>query len=135
MFDRALYYADVPARAAMAAIFILSGLSKIGAFEATQAYMEAFGLSGALLGPTIAFEILAGLAILLGFGTRQAALLLAGFSIVAAVIFHRDFGDQMQQIMFLKNVAMAGGLLLLARNGSHSLSLERVFAGPEKTAR
>ena len=133
MFDRSLYYADVPARAAMAAIFLLSGLSKIGSFEATQAYMEAFGLPGALLSPTIAFEILAGLAILLGFGARQAALLLAGFSVVTALIFHRDFGDQIQQIMFLKNVAMAGGLLFLARNGSPSLSLERVFSGRQET--
>jgi putative oxidoreductase len=133
MFDRILYYADVPARAAMAAIFVLSGISKIGAFEGTQAYMDAFGLPGALLGPTIAFEILAGLALLLGLGVRQAAFLLAGFSIITALIFHRDFGDQIQQIMFLKNVAMAGGLLLLARNGSPSLSLERVFSGRRET--
>ena len=115
----------------MAAIFVLSGISKIGAFEATQGYMQAFGLPGALLGPTIAFEILAGLALLLGIGTRQAAFLLSGFSIVTALVFHRDFGDQIQQIMFLKNVAMAGGLLLLARNGSPSLSLDRVVSGRE----
>ena len=133
MFDRVLYYADFPARVAMAAIFVLSGISKIGAFEATQGYMEAFGLPGALLGPTIAFEILAGLAVLLGLAVRQAAFLLAGFSLVTAVIFHREFGDQIQQIMFLKNVAMAGGLLLLARNGSPSLSLERVFRDRQET--
>lgn len=133
MFDRILTYADVPARAAMAAIFLLSGISKIGAFEGTQAYMAAFGLPGALLAPTIAFEILAGLAVLLGFRTRQAAFLLAGFSIVTALLFHSDFGDQVQQIMFLKNVAMAGGLLLLARNGSPSLSLERAFSGRQET--
>jgi putative oxidoreductase len=132
MFDRILYYADVPARAAMAAIFVLSGISKIGAFDGTQAYMEAFGLPGALLGPTIAFEILAGLAVVLGLGVRQAAFLLAGFSIITALIFHRDFGDQVQQIMFLKNVAIAGGLLLLARNGSPSFSLERVFSGRQE---
>lgn len=134
MFDRVLYYADVPGRAAMAAIFVLSGISKIGAFEATQAYMEAFGLPGALLSPTIAFEILAGLAILLRLGARPAALLLAGFSIVTALIFHRDFDDQLQQIMFLKNVAMAGGLLFLARNGSPSFSLERVFSDRQESA-
>jgi len=134
MIDRALYYADVPARAAMAAIFVLSGISKIGAFEATRAYMEAFGLPGVLLSPTIAFEILAGLALVLGFGVRRAALALAGFSIVTALIFHRDLGDQIQQIMFLKNVAMAGGLLHLAKNGSPSLSLERVFSGRKETA-
>lgn len=133
MFDRILYYADVPARAAMSAIFLLSGISKIGAFDGTQAYMEAFGLPGALLVPTVAFEILAGLAVLLGFRTRQAAFLLAGFSIVTALLFHSDFGDQVQQIMFLKNVAMAGGLLLLARDGSPSLSLERVFSGRQET--
>ena len=133
MFDRILYYADVPARAAMAAIFVLSGISKVGAFEGTQAYMDAFGLPGALLGPTIAFEILAGLALLLGLGVRQAAFLLAGFSIITALIFHRDFGDQIQQIMFLKNVAMSGGLLLLARNGSPSLSLERAFSARQET--
>lgn len=129
MFDRILYYADFPARTAMAAIFLLSGISKIGAFEATQGYMEAFGVPDILLSPTIVFEILAGIALLLGFGVRQAAFLLAGFSIIAALIFHRDFGDQIQQIMFLKNVAIAGGLLLLARNGSPSLSLERVLPG------
>jgi putative oxidoreductase len=133
MFDRILHYADAPARASMAAIFVLSGVSKIGSFEATQGYMAAFGLPGALLGPTIAFEILAGLAMLLGLGARHAAFLLAGFSIITALIFHRDFGDQIQQIMFLKNVAMAGGLLLLARNGSPSLSLERVFSGRQET--
>ena len=132
MFDRILHYADAPARACIAAIFVLSGVSKIGAFEATQGYMAAFGLPGALLGPTIAFEILAGLAVLLGIGARQAAFVLAGFSIVTALIFHRDFGDQIQQIMFLKNVAMAGGLLLLAKYGSTSLSLERFFSARQE---
>lgn len=133
MFDRILYYADTPARAGMAAIFLISGISKIAAFEATQDYMEAFRLPGALLAPTIAFEILAGLAVLLGFGTRYAAFLLAGFSIITALVFHRDFGDQIQQIMFLKNVAMAGGLLLLAKHGSTSLALERVFYVRQET--
>jgi putative oxidoreductase len=59
--------------------------------------------------------------------------LLAGFSIITALIFHRDFGDQIQQIMFLKNVAIAGGLLLLAKNGSPSFSLERLFSGRQET--
>jgi len=135
MFDRALYYADAPARAALAAILIISGLSKIGTFEVTQAYMETFDLPGALLGPTIAFQLLAGLALLLGFGARQAAFVLAGFCIATALIFHSDFGDQIQQIMFLKNVAMAGGLLFLARDGSPSFSLERVCSGRKETVR
>lgn len=129
VFDSFAKYADLPARAAMSAIFILSGIGKIGAFTATQGYMEAFGVPGALLIPTIAFEIGAGAALLVGFGTRLAALLLGGFSLVAAVVFHRNFADQNQQIMFLKNIAMAGGFLLLAKTGAPGLSIDALIGG------
>ncbi len=73
-------------------------------------------------------EIGAGPALLLGLGARTVAFLLAGFSLVTALVFHRDFADQIQQIMFLKNVAMAGGLLLLAKTGAPGLSLDGVRA-------
>lgn len=128
MFDRILTYADLPARAAMSAIFILSGVSKLSAFAATQGYMEAFGLPGALLAPTIAFEIGTGLALLLGIAVRQVAFVLAGFSLVTAFIFHGDSSDQIQTIMFLKNIAMAGGFLLLAQVGSNHWRLDRLFS-------
>jgi putative oxidoreductase len=128
MFDRLANYVDVPSRALLAAIFILSGIGKLGAFEGTQAYMEAFGLPGFLLLPTIVFEIGAGLGILVGFKTQLFAVLLAGFSLVTAFVFHANFGDQMQQIMFLKNVAMAGGFLILARVGTSGLSADRFLA-------
>ncbi len=127
MFERLLSYADLPARAGLSAIFILSGVSKVSTFEMTQGYMEAFGLPGILLLPTIAFEIGTGLALLLGIFTRYAAFLLSGFSIVTALVFHLDFADQVQQIMFLKNLAMAGGLLLLAKTGAPKFSLEGLF--------
>jgi len=100
----------------------------IGAFEATQGYMEVFGLPGILLAPTILFEVGAGLALLVGFKTRYVAVLSAGFVIVSAVIFHADFGDQIQQIMFLKNVAIAGGFLLLAKVGAPSFSVDQFLA-------
>jgi putative oxidoreductase len=116
-------YADLPARAALSAVFIISGSSKISAFEGTQGYMEAFGIPGALLGPTIAFEVLAGLAILIGFKTRYVAFILSSFTVVTALVFHRDFADQIQQIMFLKNIAIAGGLLLLAKTGAPQFSV------------
>lgn len=128
MFDQILKHADLPARLGMSAIFVFSGIGKIAAFAPTQAYMEAFGLPGILLAPTIAFEIGAGAALLLGLGARIVAILLAGFSLATALVFHRDFADQIQQIMFLKNVAMAGGLLLLAKTGAPGLSLDAVRA-------
>lgn len=124
MINTLTKYADLPARAAMTAVFIISGISKVGAFEGTQGYMEAFGVPGILLGPTIAFEVLAGLAILIGFKTRYVAFILAGFTVATALVFHRDFADQIQQIMFLKNIAIAGGLLLLAKTGAAQLSVE-----------
>lgn len=124
MLTRILKHADLPARAGMSAIFIISGIGKIGAFAPTQAYMEAFGLPGMLLLPTIVFEIGAGVALLAGIGVRAVAFLLAGFSLVTALVFHHDFADQIQQIMFLKNLAMAGGLLLLTKTGAPGWSID-----------
>jgi putative oxidoreductase len=128
MFDRLAKFADAPARLFMAMIFILSGVGKISAFEGTRSYMEMFGVLGILLPPTILFEVGAGLALLVGFKTRVIAVLLAGFSLVSAAIFHANFGDQTQQIMFLKNVAMAGGFLLLAKVGAPGFSVDHLLA-------
>ncbi len=128
MFENLTKYIDASARALMALIFILSGIGKISAFVATQGYMEAYGVPGALLAPTIAFELGSGLLILIGLGTRYIAFLLAGFCVVSALIFHRDFADQIQQIMFLKNLAMAGGFLLLAKVGARGLSIDGLLS-------
>ena len=128
MLDQITKHVEAPARAAMSAIFILSGIGKISAFAGTQGYMEAYGLPGGLLPASIAFEIGAGLFLLAGFQTRIVALLLAGFSLVAALVFHRNFADQIQQMMFLKNVAMIGGFLLLAKTGAPGFSVDGYFA-------
>jgi len=75
----------------------------------------------------IAVEVGGSLALIAGFKTRWAALLLAGFSLASAALFHNNFADQMQMINFMKNVAMAGGFLLLFANGPGPLSLDRKF--------
>lgn len=111
-------------RVMIALIFVLAGLSKISAIEGTQGYMEAMGLSGILIYPTILFEVGAGLAIIAGFQTRYVALGLAGFSLLSAFIFHNQLGEQTQFILFMKNVAMAGGFLFLARYGAGELSID-----------
>ena len=128
MFNQLTKHADVPARALLSAIFILAGIGKISTFEGTQAYMEAFGLPGFLLAPTIIFEIGAGLFLLIGFKTRAVATLLVVFAIVSGVIFHADFSDQVQQIMFLKNIAMAGGFLLVAKYAAQGYSVDEYLA-------
>lgn len=126
MIDSLTKNIDFPSRILMASIFLLSGFGKIGNFAATQSYMQAVGLPGFLLAPTIAFEMGTGLLLIIGLGTRHVAFLLAGFCVVTAFFFHRDFGDQVQQIMFLKNLVMAGGFLLLAKYGAPSLSVDRL---------
>ena len=111
-------------RIGLSLIFIISGWGKIAGFAATQGYMASKGLPGELLPLVIALELGGGLAILAGAFTRWTAIALAAFSLVAAVIFHADFGDAMQAINFWKNVAMAGGLLMLAAHGPGPLSIE-----------
>lgn len=104
-------------RVFIALIFVMSGWNKFFAYADIQNYMASMGVPGELLPLVIGIEVLAGLAVIIGWQTRLAAFALAGFSIVSALIFHMDFTDQIQFIMFMKNLAIAGGLLLLVANG------------------
>lgn len=74
----------------------------------------------------IAFEIVGGLFILLGFLTQLTAISFAGFSLVSALLFHFQLDDQMQFLMFYKNIAMAGGFLALASVGAGKISLDQL---------
>jgi putative oxidoreductase len=121
-------YADLAGRILISVIFILAGASKIGGYAGTQAYMESQGVPGALLPLVIATELGGGILVVLGLFTRYAALALAGFSILSALLFHANFGDQTQQIMFMKNLAMAGGFLFLVAHGAGALSLDARLA-------
>lgn len=115
---------ETAGRVLIAAIFVISGIGKIGAYAGTQAFMASMGVPGALLPLVIAFEIGAGLAVIVGFQARSAAFLLAGFSLVTAVLFHGNLGDQMQAILFWKNVAIAGGFLFVVANGAGAWSID-----------
>ena len=117
--------AEFGGRLLLALIFLISGLGKLGAYAGTAAYMASQGVPAALLPFVIATEVLGAVAIIVGWQTRIAALALAGFTLVAAFLFHNNFADQMQAIMFLKNVAITGGFLLLAVHGAGAWSVER----------
>lgn len=111
-------------RIMLALIFILAGVGKIQDPAGTVGYMQSMGVPGILLWPTIGLELFGGIAIAVGYKTRWAALSLAGFTILAAVLFHSNFADKMQMILFLKNIAIAGGLLLLAVSGKTAFSVD-----------
>jgi putative oxidoreductase len=86
--------------------------------------MASAGVPGALLPLVIAVEVLGSIAIILGWRTRAVSLLMAGFSLATAVLFHNNWADQIQMVMFLKNVSIAGGFLMLAANGAAAFSLD-----------
>ena len=117
-------YAVLLSRILLAHIFVIAGIGKIGNYAGTQGYMESMGVSGSLLPLVILLELGGGLALILGWKTRWAALALGGFSILAGAIFHHNFADQMQMIMFMKDLAIAGGMLLLAVHGAGELSVD-----------
>lgn len=114
-------------RLGLSLIFIISGWGKIAGYTATQQYMEAMGVPGPLLPLVIALELGGGLAILAGAFTRWFALALAAFSLISAALFHGNLGDANQAIHFWKNIAMAGGFLMLAAHGAGTLSLDAVW--------
>jgi putative oxidoreductase len=118
-------YIHLLGRFLLALIFIVSGVGKISDPAGAAGYIQSVGLPGFLVWPTIALEVLGGIAIVIGFQTRIAAFALAVFSIAAAALFHTNFTDPMQSIMFMKNLSMAGGLLLLAASGATAMSVDK----------
>lgn len=118
-------FLNLAARILMSQIFIISGVGKITGYAGTQAYMAKTGVPGALLPLVILTELGGGLALLFGFQTRWVALALAGFTVLSALLFHLHPGDQMQMINFMKNLAMAGGLLMVVRHGAGAPSIDQ----------
>ena len=116
---------DLLCRVLISAVFLFSGINKILNYESTAQWMEGFSIPGILLMPAIALEIIFPLLIIVGYKVKIASGVLAIFCILTAFIFHFDFTNQMQIIAFLKNLGLAGGLLILSINGSKSLALEK----------
>lgn len=116
--------AELVGRVMLAALFLITGVSKVSAYTGTAAYMASAGVPGVLLPLVIALEIGGSLAIIVGWRTRIVAFLLAGFTLLSAALFHTHFADQTQMLMFMKNVSIAGGFLLLVANGAGPLSLD-----------
>ena len=106
-------------------IFLIAGVGKIFNYEGTIGYMESFGVPGYLLIPAIIIEILFPLLVIIGYKTKQAALVLALFAALLAIIFHTDFSNQMQLMSFLKNFAIAGGFLIIFARGAGKYSIDQ----------
>jgi putative oxidoreductase len=115
------------ARILMSLIFIMAGFSKLTAAAATAGYFEALGIPmpGVSVYLVGLFELVAGLAVLVGFKARIAALLLALFCLASGYMAHFQPADQAQMTSFMKNLAMAGGYLYLWLNGPGAFSIDK----------
>ena len=117
-------YIELSGRLLLASIFLMAGINKIGGYAVTQAYMNSQGIPGELLPLVIALEIIAPIMLIIGWQVRIAAIGLAGFTVLSALLFHFNFADQVQSIMFMKNIAITGGLLLLFTHGAGNISID-----------
>ena len=115
---------DLISRVLISLLFLFNGYFKIINYDGTIEWMESYGGPGIFLTPAIILEIAAPILIIIGYNTRLAASLLAGFCITTAFVFHTDFSNQIQITSFLKNIALAGGFLIIAINGARKFSLD-----------
>ncbi len=118
--------ASATGRVLLSQIFIISGLSKVANPAGTIGYIQSVGAPLPELAYALALmvELGLGIALLVGYRTRLAAAGIAIFTLAAAFMFHNQLGDQIQQIMFLKNLTIVGGLLMVMAFGAGGFSLD-----------
>ena len=123
-------YAAPLGRVLLSVMFIFAGFSKITGYAGTAAYMASQGVPGWLLPAVIAVELGGGIALLLGWQARTAAFLLAGFSVLSGFLFHfvpslslEGFAAQAEMTSFMKNMTIAGGMLVVVAFGPGRFSL------------
>jgi putative oxidoreductase len=114
-------------RLMLATIFLHEGIAKLGNYAGSAAYARSFGVPEKLLPLAIAVELGCGALIALGLCTRVAAIVLAGFCMFTAAVFHSKFSEINQLLHFEKNIAIAGGLMVLAVSGPGPISIGRLF--------
>ena len=111
-------------RLLLSILFLIEGLGKISMKEDVIMYMEDYGVPGILFIPAIILEVLFPLLLIAGYKTRWVASIMALFTFAVAIIFHTDFSEGMQMILFLKDIAIAGGFMIIIVYGSGKISLD-----------
>ena len=119
-------------RLLLAALFLIEGFGKISMQENVIMYMEDYGVPGVLFVPAIVLEILFPLLLIVGYKTKWAASVMALFTFTVAIIFHTDFSEGMQMIFFLKDLAIAGGFMIILVYGPGKISLDHYFKSKQE---
>ncbi|WP_340300332.1 DoxX family protein [Roseobacter sp. HKCCD5988] len=118
-------FAPLIARVFIGGFFLMAGLGKLADVQGFAGYVTMGGLPAFLAWPAIIFEILVGASLLVGFKLRLVALAGAAFCVVTAVLYHNNFSDQIQMIMFLKNFSIAGAFLMFFAHGAGAYALDK----------
>ena len=111
----------------LSALFLIEGLGKISIQEDVIMYMEDYGVPGILFLPALALEILFPLLLIIGYKIKWTASIMALFTFTVAIIFHTNFSEGMQLMLFLKDIAIAGGFMIVIAHGPGKISLDYYF--------
>ena len=116
----------------LSALFLIEGLGKISIQEDVIMYMEDYGVPGILFLPALALEILFPLLLIIGYKIKWTASIMALFTFTVAIIFHTNFSEGMQLMLFLKDIAIAGGFMIVIAHGPGKISLDYYFKSKQK---
>ena len=119
-------------RVLLSALFLIEGLGKISMQEDVILYMEDYGVPGILFMPATILEILFPLFLIVGYKTKWAASIMALFTFAVAIIFHTNFDEGVQMIFFLKDLAIAGGFMIIIAYGPGKISLDHYFKSKQE---
>ena len=122
-----MYIVEFLGRVLLSTLFLIEGLGKISIREDVIMYMEDYGVPGILFFPAIILEILFPLILIAGYKTKWIASIMALFTFSVAIIFHTDFGEELQMVLFLKDIAIAGGFMIIVAYGPGKISLDHYF--------
>ena len=127
-----MYIVELIGRILLSALFLIEGVGKIFIQEDVIMYMENYGVPDTLFIPAVILEILFPLFLIVGYKTKLSALVMALFTLIVAIIFHTNFSDGMQLTFFLKDLAIAGGFMIIFVYGPGKITLDHYFKSKQE---
>ena len=122
-----MHIVELIGRIFLSVLFLIEGIGKLFTQEQVITYMEDYGVPGILFIPAVVVEILFPLLLIVGYKTKLVASVMTLFTLTVAIIFHTDFSEGMQMIFFLKDLAIAGGFMIILVYGPSKISLDHYF--------
>ena len=127
-----MYIVEFLGRVLLSILFLVEGIGKISLQEDVIMYMDDYGVPEILFAPAVILETLFPLLLIVGYKTKWAASIMALFTFAVAIIFHTDFSEGMQMMLFLKDIAIAGGFMIIIAYGPSKISLDHYLKSKQE---